>query len=55
MVTIIKTKPGHSSSRKSDRQQRLEDIRNRQSCSMKAREHMTVTIKKAPWDKPRNA
>lgn len=51
MVAVSKQKAAD----KSDKQQRLEDIRNRQSCSMRYRKELPVSVKQAPWDKQTNA
>lgn len=45
-MTIIKSRV----SDKSDEQLQREDIRNRQSCSMRYRKEVKVSVKPAPWD-----
>ncbi len=52
MVAVSKQKAGP----KTDKQQAKENVRNRQSCSMRYRKELPITVKPAPWDKkPRNA
>jgi len=46
MVTVKKSRSGA----KSNAQQRREDIKNRQSCSMRYRKEVKVSVKPAPWD-----
>ena len=45
-MTVNKSRVGA----KSDAQQRREDIKNRQSCSMRYRKEVKVSVKPAPWD-----
>ena len=46
MVAVNKNKAGP----KTDKQHKLEDIRNRQTCSMRYRKELKVSMKQAPWE-----
>ena len=50
MVAVHKNKPV---GKKSDDQQRKENMRNKQSCSMRYRRDVPVKLKDAPWEEER--
>ncbi len=50
MVTVRKSRAGYKAGEKSDKQQAKEDIRNRQTCSMRYRKELKVSIKQPPWE-----
>ena len=47
MVAVHKNKPV---GKKSDDQQRKENMRNKQSCSMRYRQDVKVSLADEPWD-----
>tara|TARA_R110000751_G_scaffold287086_1_gene391706 strand:- start:280 stop:474 length:195 start_codon:yes stop_codon:yes gene_type:complete len=50
MVATYRSKAGFKAGEKSDRQQAKENIRNRQTCSMRYRKVVPVSIRTAPWE-----
>jgi len=51
MVATFRRRAGFIVSNKSEEQMAKEDIRNKQSCSMRYRREVKVSIKQAPWER----
>ena len=51
MVATFRRRAGFTVSKKSEEQMAKEDIRNKQSCSMRYRREVKVSMKQAPWER----